>query len=103
MVTDEKIKARAVWKLRTKGYFLPRAAKVGVVAQWAAPSHDQGRAKDLIHAMAKNDACPLVYKPKSGREAVGLEPNSEGWAKSWVERFYPEMVEQYEDLRILGD
>jgi len=86
MATDDEIKAGVVAKMHRKGHYAPRAVKVDVVAQFGVASHDRGRAKDLIHAMAKNKSCPLAYKPSSGREAVMLETDSEGWAASWIAR-----------------
>jgi len=86
MATDDEIKAGVVAKLHRKGHYQPSAVRVDVVAQFGVASHDRGRAKDLIHAMAKNDASPVVYKPQSGRNAVMLETDSEGWVANWIMR-----------------
>lgn len=89
MATDDEIKASAVAKMHRKGHYDPRGVKVDTLAQWAAATHDRGRAKDLIHAMAKNSACPVLYKPGTGNQAVMLEHQSEGWAKNWILRHDP--------------
>jgi hypothetical protein len=86
MATDNEIKASVVAKMHRKGHYDPRGVKVDVAAQFGVPSHDRGRAKDLINAMAKNEACPVVYKPKSGKQAVMLEQDSRGWVANWIAR-----------------
>jgi len=86
MATDNEIMAGVVAKMHRKAHYEPRGVRVDVVAQFGVASHDRGRAKDLIHAMAKNKACPVVYKPQSGQDAVMLEAHSEGWVASWIQQ-----------------
>jgi len=84
MATDDEIKAVLVAKMHRKGFYDPKGVKVDTAVQFGVSTNDRGRAKDLLHAMAKNDASPVVYKPISGMSAVMLEQDSEGWVTSWI-------------------
>jgi hypothetical protein len=88
MATDDEIKAALVAKLHRKGHYGHRkGVKVENLAQIApVPSHDVGRARDLTNAMAKNDACPVIYREGISRDVVTLEENSRGWVKAWILR-----------------
>ncbi|MFC4553568.1 MULTISPECIES: hypothetical protein [Halorussus] len=85
MATDDEIKAVVVAKLHRKEKY-NRAVRVENAAKFGVETHDRGRAKDLIHDMAADDACPVVYKPKSGTNAVYLENDSEDWVADWIRR-----------------
>lgn len=100
MVTDEHIKATIVHKMHRKGYYCPSAVPVEAAAQMGLPNHVEGRAKALIDAMAKNDACPLRYKAGSSANAVCLKQDSEGWTKNWIQQ-HDESVGMDADIRVI--
>lgn len=84
MASDDTLRARTVAKMHRKGWYDPVGAHVETVANVSAPSHDAGRAKELVREMADADDAPVRWKRVG--QVVMLEQDSESWVASWIRR-----------------
>jgi hypothetical protein len=85
-MNDDEIKATVVEKLWSNGFIGGRHVHIDRAASFSIPTHDRGRAADLVNEMARDDTCPLRYARGTGLSSVTLEPDSEGWVRSWLLR-----------------
>lgn len=80
---DSTIRAKLLKTLDRGGFYAPKGiATDNLVNRAPVPSNDAGRAKDLVHAMATDEAEPVVYKIVG--ESVMLDKDSRDWVMSRI-------------------
>lgn len=88
---DDTIRAKIMSTADRAGYYCPRETSVEGLADHAVGPSDEGRAKELIHELARSDDCPLRYK-RTGK-TVCIEVDSQRWAAAYIARYDREQLE----------
>jgi hypothetical protein len=86
---ESDIEARVVARMHSKGHYESNPVPIQAAASFGVPTHDRGRAKQLIEELAHDDAAPVKFK---GRSAVALEHGSEGWVASFIRQRDPDAL-----------
>ena len=89
--SDDTIRAKLVRTLHRGGFFEPRSISVqGLANRSGVATSDEGRAAELAHELAREDASPVIYKRVGN--SVMLEVDSEDWAVAFIRRHDPEQL-----------
>jgi hypothetical protein len=88
--TDDTIRAKLVAKMHRNGFYEPSGVSIDGLANLAVAGSDQGRAKELVHEMARADACPVIYKRVDA--SVMLEVDSQDWVAAYIRRNDPDQL-----------
>lgn len=99
--TDDTIRAKILSTMERRGFYKPaRYAKVDNLPNYVGvEAHNQGRVKDLVAAMAGEDAEPIVWHMPG--ETVWLEKDSDGWVRARIRFHDADQLTGAEDLRIV--
>ena len=85
MASDDTLKAKMARALHRNGLYEPAAWGIEkLVSRAGMASEDHGRAKELAHEMARDEACPVIYKRVD--TAVMLEKDTTQWVAAYVRR-----------------
>jgi|GEM_PF-3810683 len=89
--TDSTIRAKLLKTLDRGGFYEPKAIAVdNLVNRAPVPTDSAGRAKELSHTMASDEAEPVVYKIIG--ESVMLEKDSRDWAMARIAHYDEEYL-----------
>lgn len=88
---DSTIRAKLLKTLDRGGFYEPKGISAdNLVNRAPVPSDSAGRAKDIVHAMASDDAEPVVYKIVG--ESVMLEKDSRDWVLARIGHYDEEYL-----------
>lgn len=97
---DDTIRAKILSTADRKGYYCPADTSVEGLADYSVGPSDEGRAKELIHELARSDAEPLRYRRRN--RTVCLEVDSQRWTAARIAYWDARQLEWSQSERLNG-
>lgn len=97
---DDTIRARILSTADRGGYYCPNDTSVEGLADHAVGPSDEGRAKELIHELARSDAEPLQYRRRN--KTVCLDVDSQRWTAARIAHYDSDVLEWSQRQRLNG-
>lgn len=96
---DDTIRAKILKTLDRGGFYYPKKIEVTTVPKRAPiASHDEGRAEQLVHDLARHSEDPLMYVRK--KNTVALEVDSQRWVAARIKQWDPTVLEWSHEQRL---
>ena len=98
--SDDTIRAKLLSTADRNGVYFPRKTSVEGLADHAVATSEEGRAKELIHELARSDSEPLRYVDTG--KTVSLEVDSQRWTASRIAFWDSDRLEWDQRQRLNG-